>query len=182
MIDITVAVVEYTTGVELKSVARNTDWYWTIIKLIDEGPTVALLNVAKRGHFKTATVLFARIGNPWDGWGVWVVGVGLDTLNLHIGIRALQKPPITAICQPISRTIDHLLSRKRYKKTKLVNRIQRGHYVRSRKRITSSTHPLVPDFSRMDRPVNHWRTEIAWGWGRNRARARAQTRAHACAH
>ena len=67
MVDITVAVIEDAIRVELESVARDSDRYWAIIKLIDEGPAVAFLNVTEGSYFETATVLFACVGNARDG-------------------------------------------------------------------------------------------------------------------
>lgn len=164
MIDVTIAVVEDATRVKLQAVTRNANWYWAIIKLINQSPAVPLLNVTKWGHFKTPPILFACVRNSWNRRSVWVVCVSLDAFNLHIGIRALQETTITSISKSISRAINHLLGRQSHKKPKLINRIQRSHHIRSRKRITSPTNPLVPYFPRMNRPVNHRRTIIAWTW------------------
>ena len=97
VIHIVVAVVEDPARVKLKSVARNADWYWAIIKLIHKSLAVSLFYVPERGNFETPSFFFAFVWGAWYCWSVWVVGVTFNAFNLHIRIRALQKTSITPI-------------------------------------------------------------------------------------
>ncbi len=121
MVHITVAVIENSAWVKLKSISRNSNRYRTIIKLINQRSAIALFDVAERCHFKTPTLSFACSRHSWYCRCVRIVHVCLNTFDLHVSVRALQKSAIAAISEPIARTIYNLLGWKSHKKTIFIN-------------------------------------------------------------
>ena len=162
MVNIAVAIVENSAWIKLKSIPCDSNRYRAIIKLIDQSSAITLLYVLERGHFKSSAVFFASSSHSRYSCCIRIIWISLNTLDLHVCIRAFQKATVASISQAIRWTINYLLGRKRNKKSEFIDWVKRANNVRRSKSIARTTDSLIPDFSRMDCPVDGINTEIAW--------------------